>query len=270
VFKLTPDGSETVLHSFRHDGSDGILPTGGLIMDKHGNLYGTSYSGGHYDSGTVFKISPHGRETVLHGFAGNDGNHPAAGLISDTDGNLYGTTAYGGTYSGCDIGCGTVFKLAPDGTETVLHSFNGSDGAGPEAELLVDKQGNFYGTTTYGGIGSCYMECGIIFKLAPDLTETVLHSFPAKRRDGENPLGGLIENHKGDLFGTTYDGGPYYGGVVFKLEPDGSEHILQPLSRGSGINPVGRLLMDRLGNLYGTAQQGGAGGAGTIFKIQKN
>ena len=116
----------------------------------------------------------------------------------------------------------------------------------------------------------CNMGCGVIFKLAPDLTETVLHSFPpAKRRDGENPEGALIENHKGDLLGTTYDGGPYYEGVVFKVEPDGCR-TCRPLAGARAWIPVGRLLMDKQGDLYGTAQGGGTDGAGIIFKVQKN
>jgi uncharacterized repeat protein (TIGR03803 family) len=157
VFKLSPSGAYTVLHSFT-GGSDGSAPNG-LIADSAGNLYGTTEIGGH--GGTVFKLSPPANpggawtETVLYSFCskpGCSGGSPRAALIADSAGNLYGTTSQGGGASGCGGNtCGTVFKLSPGGAYTVLHTFSGSDGANPQAGLIADCKGNLYGTTASGG-----------------------------------------------------------------------------------------------------------------------
>jgi uncharacterized repeat protein (TIGR03803 family) len=228
VFKIAPDGTETLLYAFTSL-SEGALPGAGLIADKNGNLYGTTIVGGGTSCGgagcgSVFRITPAGTETVLYSFAGGaDGANPEASLIADKAGNFYGTTTAGGG-TGCGgSGCGTVFKLAPDGTETVLHAFaGGSDGAVPIANLYADKKGNLYGTTDQGGGGNCSSGCGIVFKLASDGTETVLHAFDGM--DGYKPEGGLIADKKGSLYGTTYYGGnpqscPQSGcGTIFKLK----------------------------------------------------
>jgi len=171
VFKLASDGTETILHSFA-GGNDGTNPWSALIIDKAGNLYGTTLLGGtgcsEGNCGIVFKVAPDGTENVLHSFArGKDGAEPEAGLISDNAGNLYGTTGAGGS-SGCNgDGCGTVFKLTPDGHETVLHAFEGgTDGRGPESQLILDKAGNLYGTTASGGSSGCNgYGCGTVFSL---------------------------------------------------------------------------------------------------------
>ena len=178
VFKLSPGGTETLLYAFA-GGSDGSGPVGGLISDTSGNFYGTTYAGGGTgcaDSrgcGTVFKLAPDGTETVLYAFkGGNDGATPFAGLVADKAGNVYGTTSAGGGSDCYGAGCGSVFRLAPNGTETVLHSFgNGRDGAAPEATLLL-RQGTLYGTTSAGGSGEgrgCHREvdqgCGTIFSV---------------------------------------------------------------------------------------------------------
>jgi len=213
VFKLAPDGTETMLWSFGGTG-DGIYPEAGLIKDAAGNLYGTTLDGGVNDNGIVFKLTPRGAETVLHSFTGSDGSNPAAGLIADAAGNLYGTTEFGGANNG-----GVVFKVAPDGTETVLHSFadNGSDGYYPMDGLIKDETGNLYGTTYSGGA----KHHGIVFKLAPDGTETVLHAF-SRGRGGGRPTAGLIRDAAGNLYGTTSSGGvgPCNKGcgTVFKLQ----------------------------------------------------
>ncbi len=174
VFKVAPDGTETVLYSFcsQANCTDGGVPFAGLHADSSGNLYGTTYSGGTNDDGTVFRLAPDGTETVLHSFAGgSDGAGPHAGLIGDSSGNLYGTTVNGGAeYSG------TAFRVAPDGTETVLHSFfcslanNCTDGALPYAGLIADSSGDLYGTTWLGGLSNAacdqYLKgCGVVFEL---------------------------------------------------------------------------------------------------------
>jgi uncharacterized repeat protein (TIGR03803 family) len=167
VFSLTPSGTETVLHSFAgHENGDGLEPEAGLISVK-GTLYGTTYGGGTYYYGTVFKITRGGTETVLHSFGGSgDGTYPYAGMIN-VKGTLYGTTVAGGP-STCRYytltGCGTVFSITPSGTERVLHSFAGGsgDGANPYAGL-INVKGTFYGTTAGGGAN----DDGIVFSLKP-------------------------------------------------------------------------------------------------------
>lgn len=236
AFELSPKSrggwKETVLHVFKFNGKDGNDPQGNLILDASGNLYGTTAGGGdcnqQYGCGTVFELSPKSgggwKETLLHNFNGNDGEIPYAGLIFDAVGTLYGTTFAGGTGTCSDgsgfSGCGTVFELTPKTgggwTETVLYSFKGKDGDGsyPTAGVVIDAAGNLYGTTEYGGGVSntyCVNGCGSVFKLTPksdgSWTETVLHSFSNNGEDGTFPLGGVILDSAGNLYGTTYLGG---------------------------------------------------------------
>jgi uncharacterized repeat protein (TIGR03803 family) len=178
VFKLATDGSESVLHAFIA-GDDGAYPSAGLILDESGNLYGTTTAGGDFSGsagpcfwngnrqcGTVFELSPNGTLKVLHAFPsdGNEGGESFAGLIADKSRNLYGTTAYG-DHSGCDYGCGTIFKLSPDGVETVLHAFTGgTDGGNPYAGLLAIGD-TLYGTAIDGGNECIPVGCGTVFKL---------------------------------------------------------------------------------------------------------
>jgi len=214
VFKVDTTGTETVLHRFTGI-PDGQNPTAGLILDSAGNLYGTtefggSISGGGY--GTVFKIDPTGVETVLYRFQGiPDGAYPYAGLIRDSVGNLYGATLYGGGGSG--LGSGTVFKLDPQGVESVLHHFSGgSDGEAPIG-LVQDASGNLYGTTLRGGPGY-----GVIFEINSAGTQT-LWSFDV-RIDGGAPYAGLVRDATGNLYGTTnLGGGTCKCGTVFRLSP---------------------------------------------------
>ncbi len=302
------DGAQAkfkLLHSFT-GGSDGSNPQAKLLLvSKYytKTLYGTTTSGGAYGHGVVFKITTYGRETVLHDFQGDfggatDGAEPEAGLIADKSGNLYGTTFHGGDGAECYSLCGTVFKLAPDGTESVLHNFQlGGDGVGPEASLVLDKRGNLYGTTVGGGTAE-----GTVFKLARDGTETLLHVF--NENDGAGPSSGLIADADGNLYGTTSSGhgrhirhtGTVFRlaadgtetllhvfagwknndggsdckcGTVFKLAPDGTESVLHAFSGGSdGAKPYGGLLADLSGNLYGTTWAGGGDcNCGTVFRL---
>jgi uncharacterized repeat protein (TIGR03803 family) len=210
VFKVDATGTETILYSFTGS-TDGGFPDAGLVRDAKGNLYGTASFGGSSFNGNVFKLDPSGTETVLYSFTGGgDGGSPQSGLIRDSAGNLYGTTTFGGA-----AGFGTVFKVTPQGQETVLYSFKGgADGAYPFAGSLVrDPAGNLYGTTQTGGSSSF----GDVFKIDTTGKETVLHSFSG--RDGEIPYGTLARDKAGNLYGTTYAGGRYGGGVVFKIAP---------------------------------------------------
>ncbi|HEY3778881.1 MAG TPA: choice-of-anchor tandem repeat GloVer-containing protein [Rhizomicrobium sp.] len=278
VFKLAPDGAETVLHAFTGGKSDGALPDAGLIADSAGNLYGTTMFGGAYRDGTVFKLAPDGKVTVLHAFTdeNGDGGEPEASLIQDKAGDLYGTTSSGGAR-----GFGTVYKLAPDGAETVLYDFRyGRDGAIPLAGLIKDRAGNLYGTTAQGGDNRCRgysgSGCGTVFKFASDGTETTLYAFHGRTHNGASPIAGLVADQAGNLYGTTVIGGrgcepePVCG-TVFKLSPDGTETTLYAFrghKDGDGAHPFASLIEDAAGNLYGTTYKDGTNGHfGTVFKL---
>jgi uncharacterized repeat protein (TIGR03803 family) len=273
VYTLAPDGSETVLHNFE-GGSDGAEPDAepSLTMDKKGRLYGTTFfggGGGGCSCGTIFRLAPDGNEKVLYAFkGGNDGDYPFGGVIADAAHNLYGAT-YNGGGSGCGgAGCGTVFKLAPGGTETVLHSFGaGSDGQRPEDGLLANN-GSFFGTAPFGGAGGY----GTVYKVKPDGAEKVLYSFTGGN-DGQYPVGALIAGSNGNLYGTTYSGGAYGFGTVFRMTKDGTKTTLYSFAGGTdGANTYATLFADKNGNLYGaTVLGGGSGcggyGCGTVFKL---
>ena len=272
VFKRSPNGTETLLYSFcvLAACADGYHPRAGLIMDTKGNLYGTAFDGGAYDAGAVFELSPSGTETVLHSFCQQtgcpDGYYPQAGLVMDTNGNLYGTTLYNGAYGG-----GTVFKISSDGTATTFYNFctatGCKNGRYPQAGLILDTNGNLYGTTFGGGAHGQ----GTVFELSPGGAETVLHSFCARTgcSDGSHPRADLVMDTAGDLYGTTYYGGTNSVGTVFKLSPNGTETVLHSFAaNGSdGTHPYAGLVMDAMGNLYGTTYSGGANGYGTVFKV---
>ncbi len=274
-------------------GKDGSEPYAGLIFDARGNLYGTTYTGGEFNAGTVFKLTADtkGRwtESVLYSFrGGSDGQNPLSSLIFGADGNLYGTTTVGGGM-GCmfnkTVGCGIVFRLTPnhDGTwkEVVLYRFiDGKDGTIPISSLIFDSAANLYGTTRSGGDLSCEAPfgCGVVFELAStngEWKETVLHTF-AIDIDGENPGAGLIFDSAGNLYGITEFGAGIFGnGVVFQLTPssDGQwkETILhQFYGSHDGSLPESVLTFDQSGNLYGTTVVGGALNQGTVFRLTPN
>jgi uncharacterized repeat protein (TIGR03803 family) len=265
VFELTPSGTETVLHSFDVNGMDGAYPEAGPVLYR-GNLYGTTVEGGTYNiDGTVFELkhtTKGWKEKILHSFgAAGDGSQPYCVLTVDTaTGNLYGTTNAGGTYS-----YGTVFKLTPSGTETVLWSFgNGTDGAHPVAGVVRDTAGNLYGTTEYGGDYGY----GTVFELTPSGTERVLWSF-GNGTDGAHPLARLVI-YKGNLYGTTVDGGIYGDGTVFEVTLSGTEKIRHTFDNNDidGFHPHAGLTIYQ-GNFYGTTASGGgiASAAGTVFEM---
>lgn len=258
VFKIDSAGNETVLYSFTGQ-PDGFNPQAGLIQDAAGNLYGTTCGGGATGNGTVFKVDSSGNETVLYSFAGQpDGSCPDASLVLDAAGDLYGTTKSGGT-----AGDGTIFKLDTSDKETVLYSFTGqADGKFPQ-DLLRDSTGNLFGTAHSGGVLNCKglhgatIGCGTIFELDAAGTFTLLYSFQGlgSKPDGGLPLGGLVADAAGNLYGTTESGGDSGSwGTVFKFDTTGAEKVLHSFSgpNGDGSSPRAGLAIDASGNLYGT------------------
>lgn len=264
VFKLNTHGKETVLYSF--SGQDGSYPDAGLLRDSAGNLYGATVEGGASNRGTVFELDTTGTETVLHSFSGGaDGRfcYLYGSLVRDAAGNFYGTTLAGGASDQ-----GIVFKLDTAGHETILYDFTGgTDGGFPYAGLVIDRKGNLYGTTYVGGDLTCNPPngCGTVYRLSQSGEETVLHAF-AGGADGANPTAPLLWVN-GNLYGTTYYGGAFNSGIVFKLRSR-EETVLHSFDyTNDGGYPTARLIRDAAGNLYGTASAGGASNHGTVFEL---
>jgi uncharacterized repeat protein (TIGR03803 family) len=273
VFEVVKgSGTITTLASFTN--STGASPTGGLILDASGNLYGTTQNGpGTLGYGTVFELAKDsGTITTLASFNGPNGLNPRSALIADASGNLYGTTQYGGA-----AGYGTVFTLQKgSGTITTLASFNGSSGTNaqgsiinstgvnPEAPLIIDARGNLYGTA-YGGGAYGY---GTVFEVAQGSgTITTLASF--NHSNGSVIVAGLIADASGNLYGTTKGGGVGRNdGTVFELVKDSGTITTLATFNGSNGKQPGSLIADANGNLYGTAG-GGLLGHGTVFEVVK-
>jgi len=272
VFKITPSGTITTLYNFcsQSNCTDGAFPLAPLVQGSDGNFYGTAGDGGASGAGTVFKITPGGTLTTLHSFDGTDGGGPVAGLVQATDGNFYGTASGGGTNDR-----GTVFKITPAGTLTRLYSFCAAgdpcpDGAGPRASLVEGIDGNFYGTTAYGGNNNCHgiqgqFGCGTVFKITPAGELTTMYSFCSQPQpnctDGAWPYGWLVLASDGNFYGTTYAGGTNTWGTVFKITPAG---VLTSFSISDA--PAAGLVQGTDGNFYGTTS-GANGSYGGVFKI---
>lgn len=275
IFKVTSAGAETVLYKFTGL-SDGATPDAGLMRAANGNLYGTTFGGGLKAQGAVFELTPAGLENALFSFNGPYGALPKGTLIQ-AGGNFYGTASAGGGAAACAGGCGVVFELTPNGTQTILHTFTGgADGAFPVGSLVRDAQGNLYGTATNGGRlnKACPTGCGTVYKLAPEAggtwTFTVLHKFTGEG-DGYYPAGGLVQDPKGNLYGLT-GGNTCWGntcaGSLYEVTPAGVETVLYKFKGTTdGQFPSGALVLDAEGNLYGTTYLGGTYGYGTVFKV---
>jgi uncharacterized repeat protein (TIGR03803 family) len=266
----------TTLASF--NGTDGQYPSAALVQATNGDLYGTTNEGGAScipGCGAIFKITPTGTLTALHGFDGFDGDGPQAALVQATNGNLYGTTVGGGPVYGApdQTGYGTIFKITPSGSLTTLYTFCSQsgcpDGYGPEAGLIQATNGNLYGTTYGGGTAICGQSpgCGTIFKITPTGTLAALYSFCAQSGcpDGQHPTAGLIQAINGSLYGTTVNGGTHGNGTIFKITPTGELTTLHSFAESDGADPAG-LIQATDGNLFGTTQ-GGTYNRGTVFKI---
>jgi uncharacterized repeat protein (TIGR03803 family) len=267
AFKSTQNGAETVLHSFG-SGSDGATPEGQLVIDASGNFYGTTFAGGTYGVGTVFKMAPAGMEKLLYTFPGGiNGSSPVAGLAVDILGNLYGTTTAGGAYNN-----GTVFKVTSTGQHTVLYSFqNGTDGSDPVGGVTLDALGNLYGTTAAGGTNGY----GTVFELTPSgstWTESILHNFEMQA-DGGTPYAGLILDSAGNLYGAATQGGlgSNAGGSLFELSPSAGAWTFDVMYDipGWGISGAFRNLMFEAANgvIYGTTHCDGNFSAGTVYQL---
>jgi uncharacterized repeat protein (TIGR03803 family) len=286
VFKITPNGALTTLYTFCTEigCKDGSEPLAGLIQTTSGSFFGTTINGGAHDNGAVFEISTGGALTRLHSFDLTDGANPSAGLVQAAGGDFYGTTGYGGANESGDIG-GTVFKIARSGTLTTIYNFcsasSCTDGYEPVAGLIQAANGNFYGTTKYGGQGADCLsgDCGTVFDITPDGALTTLYSFCSAGRpckDGTAP-NGLIQAANGGFYGTTSGGGATACntgsgcGTVFKITPGGALTTLYSFCLRSacadGTTPFAGLVQGTDGNFYGTTSGGGSKGHGTVFKI---
>ncbi|MGH8127150.1 MAG: choice-of-anchor tandem repeat GloVer-containing protein [Gammaproteobacteria bacterium] len=255
-------GTLTTLYSFGNNG-DGATPYGALVQDADGNFYGTTYGAIPGGKGTVYKITPSGTLTTLHSFNGTDGANPEAGLVLGSDGNFYGTTSQGGTSA---TSAGTVFKITPAGTLTTLYSFCATsgcpDGQNSTAGLIQGSDGDFYGTTFFGGANLN----GTVFKITPSGTLTTLYSFDFGHSG--NPNAALVEGSDGNFYGTTERGGLDLFGTVFKITPTGTYTRLHSFTDGDdGESPQAALLLASDGNFYSTTAGGGVNGYGTAFKI---
>ncbi len=267
-------GATTNVHSF--NGTDGISPAGGVLnsvgnIDLGGNFYGTTQGGGASGNGTVWVENSKGSFKTLYSFTGaGDGAQPTGRLLFFVDGNLYGTTLGGGKY-----GAGTVFQISTGGKLKTLYSFTGgNDGGSPESGLAISLNGrsinsSMFGTTNQGGsLGG-----GVIYGITTGGKFTLVHTL-APATEGSNPVGELITDDNGNLFGTGSGGGSTGAGTIFKVTPAGSLTLLYtfPVDPVTFLNPKGNTPLARLAgwsgsSLYGSAAFGGSAGAGTIFKL---
>jgi uncharacterized repeat protein (TIGR03803 family) len=265
-----------ILHGFNSNTGDGWFPSGVLVMDIHGTIYGTAARGGlpscrAQGCGVVFQLAPNPdgtwTETFIHEFTGTDGDFPAGPLIFDSRGNLYGTAAGLGTF-----GFGTIFELTPDGhgswSERILHQFTGgADGAGnPGAGLVFDRAGNLYGDSSeYGAHNK-----GNVYSMSGPLksSQIILHAFTGGS-DGANPSVDLTTDASGNLYGMTIGGGNGYG-LVFEMSRGSSGWMESPLytfTYHDGITPGTGLTFDSAGNLYASTPTAGDHGQGAVFRL---
>jgi len=256
-----------VLYSFTGF-ADGAYPVANLVLDRRGNLYGTTMRGGANNYGTVFEITSSGTERVLYSFCSQqfcqDGSDPEAGLV------LKGDKLYGTTYDGGIAGAGTVFEITRSGAERVLYNFGSQslDGTFPQAGLVFDRAGNLYGTTYSGGANNL----GTVFEITRSGTERVLYSFGSESEDGAYPVSGLVFDKLGNLYGTTGAGGISNNGTVFQITASGEEKVLHKFCSQpncmDGATPYAGLVVGKSGDLFGTAAQGGLNGkGGVVFRL---
>ncbi|SPE42639.1 3-carboxymuconate cyclase (fragment) [Candidatus Sulfotelmatobacter sp. SbA7] len=284
AFRVTATGQLLSSH-FSPVQGEGLVA--GLLLAANGNFYGTAYDGGAnfgcdgsvVTCGTVFEVTPTGKITTLYSFCAQtncmDGDEPRATLIEGPNGDFYGTSFQGGA-----SGAGTVFKITADGTFTTLYNFcqrkNCADGSMPGAGLVQGTDGDFYGTTEWGGPACMNNSCGTIFKITPGGSLTTLHIFHGT--DGWIPAGSLVQGPDGNFYGTTEDGGDLtcHGsrgggcGTIFTMTPSGALTTLHIFTLTDGVGPIAGLVLGTDGNLYGTTSgydNGRKYSDGTIFQI---
>jgi uncharacterized repeat protein (TIGR03803 family) len=261
-----------LIYSFAGN-ADGEYTDTELVMDPAGNLYGTSVQGGALGGGTVFRVTPSGVHTVLYNFSGGaDGGEPYKGVTLDAQGNLYGTAVTGGGGS-CEGGCGVVYKLTNSGgtwTQSVIHTFTGSDGSGPGSQVTVDKHGNVYGTTPTGGT----LDMGVVYELQPEdagWRYRVIHTFTGGADGAGGSAGRLLIGVGGRLYGVCTVGGVNGFGTVYELARHQDHWRLTTLyafkDQPDGALPYGGLIFGQRGNLYGTTYYAGANDLGTVYEL---
>jgi uncharacterized repeat protein (TIGR03803 family) len=266
VFSITTNGTFSTLHGFT-GGNDGASPGAALVMAADRNLYGTTQGGGRYGLGVVFRITPTGAFTTLHSFSGtNDGGLIYAGLLQAADGNLYGTASYDSLF-----GSGTVFRLATNGTFTLLHQFNDTDGLSPRSGVIQARDGAFYGLTHAGGAHGD----GTAFRITADGSLTTLYDFQSGQSNPVRPSTALLQAHDGNFYATCGIGGIAQHGAIYRLTPAGQLTTLYSFLGGrDGRYPLGGLLERKDGYFYGTTSYGGtgldgsqSGGEGSVFRM---
>jgi uncharacterized repeat protein (TIGR03803 family) len=258
AFAIVPSYTFTDVADF--NGSNGENPLAGLYRDSSGNLWGTTYNGGTYGYGTIYKIAA-GTNTItnIFNFNGTDGRGPWENLIADSSDNLYGTTSEGGAY-----GYGEVYKItAGTNTVTTLASFNFTNGNSPQEGLVLDSSGNLWGTANTGGANND----GGVFKISTaGGAISLVASFNSST--GANPIGGLVIDSSGNVYGITNAAGSGAGGTIYEISSGGSSiNVLASFTSTSGYGPYGALVRDSNGNLYGTTTSGGANSDGTVYEL---
>jgi uncharacterized repeat protein (TIGR03803 family) len=245
------------------DKANGAHPLGTLAQGPDGNLYGvTTDIGANPSLGRVFQVTTGGTLTQVSG--PGDGYQPGAGLVLGTNGNFYGTDYWGGNKTACQSGCGIVFEVTPTGTISTVHEFGRGDGFNPDAPLVLAPNGNFYGSTIYGGGSTnCVQGCGTIFQITPAGTFSVVHAFQGP--DGKYPEAAIVLDSAGNLYGTTFNGGTNNYGTVFEITSTGTLTTLHSFLKHDGAWPLGMVLASD-GNFYGITN-GGPGDFGTVFKM---
>jgi uncharacterized repeat protein (TIGR03803 family) len=285
VFKVNRAGELKDLYDFTA-GNNGVYPVAGLVRDASGNLYGTTQGSGFFGLSVVYKLTPGGQETSYAPSAGINFGSLDSPVALDAKGNVYGMVPYGGIpncgwdYHG--LGCGTLFKMTPNGKFTTIHTFKGTDGMYPESGLVRDSKGNLYGAAMFGGIRTCRAVgdrnnyapgCGTIFKVDVHGKYTVLHTF-SNQKDGAGPLG-LIIDSEDNLYGIASGGGDHHGssfgyGTIFKLDTKSNTFSVlftftPPITRSSFFANL--LVRDSKGNLYGAQKFDRANNTGCLFRI---
>ena len=267
VFQVTPTGMLKTLYAFGSKANDGANPEGELIWSSDHKLVGTTVNGGDGQLGTVFEVSPGGKETILHSFVGADGQYPRAALVKDASGTLYGTT-YDTSSNAVNAGNGTAFKIDSAGHFSVFFNFITSSGYGPSAPMILDGSGNLLGTTQNGGTGNN----GTVFKLTPAGKVTVLYTFTGGA-DGGRPIAPLKLTSTGAVLSTTFEGGKNGYGTLYRLDSTGQIQTLHAFTGTDGKFSLSGLLQDAplSGSmwLYGLTFSGGSNGNGNIFRITR-